>query len=186
MFCKLTFEKPVFFRAASFVVSAYFCLLLGGCGSTSMFGGVSANNEISAQSRQEKLNADAKNLQAEFASSDKFFDRGDLAEAKAGYERVLKRFPANIKASEGLKKIELARSHERLYEEAEVLVKANDLEAAKAKINLIILENPSDEKARKKLVQLDTSASTESLKRLLSAAFRKPISIDFVLQFNCQ
>ncbi|MEI6469972.1 MAG: secretin N-terminal domain-containing protein, partial [Betaproteobacteria bacterium] len=144
-----------------------------------MFGRTSPNKEISPLSRQEKLNSDAKYLQAEFASADKFFDRGDLSEAKSGYERVLKRFPDNLKASAGIKKIELARSHERFYEEAEVLVKANDLEAAKAKINLIISENPSDEKARKKLAQLDTSASTESLKRLLSAAFRKPISIDF-------
>ena len=104
MSCKPTFKKPVLFRGGSFVVSACFCLLLGGCGSTSMFSGASAQNEMSAKSRQEKLNADANYLKAEFASADKFFDRGDLVEAKAGYERILKRFPSNLKAGDGVKK----------------------------------------------------------------------------------
>jgi general secretion pathway protein D len=136
-------------------------------------------NDLSAKERQARLNLEAKVIDLDYQSYEKAIARGDLNSAEASLQRLLNRVPGNIKAVDGLKRIERMRSHEELITQAETLVKQKDMEAAKTKLRVVLTEDPDNDKARKLLTQINNSMSAGSLEVVLSPAFHKPISIDF-------
>lgn len=140
---------------------------------------ISSANELSAKERQARLKFDAKVVDLDYQSFEKAIERGDLNSAEASLQRLLNRLPGNTKAVEGLKRIERMRSHEELFNQAESLIKQKDTEAAKTKLRIVMTEDPDNEKARKLLMQIDSSMSAGSPEVLLSPVFHKPISIDF-------
>jgi len=135
--------------------------------------------ERSVKDRQERLNEDARILDLDYQVYERALAKGDLTNAENALTRLLNRSPKNSKALEGMRRLEVMRSHEELITQAEALIKQKDIEGAKAKLRTVLTENPDDNRARKIMTQVDTSMSAGSLEALLSPSFRKPISIDF-------
>jgi len=135
--------------------------------------------ERSAKDRQERLKEDARILDLDYQAYERALAKGDLTNAENALTRLLNRSPKNTKALEGMRRLEVMRSHEELATQAEALVKQKDIEGAKAKLRTVLAENPDDNRARKLMTQIDSSMSAGTLEAMLSPSFRKPISIDF-------
>ncbi|MEW6370603.1 MAG: secretin N-terminal domain-containing protein [Pseudomonadota bacterium] len=104
---------------------------------------------------------------------------GRAEEARAGYQRVLEVDPANERGRAGMRQVEADRRHSAMLDAATADVEKKDYEAARLKLSAILTERPGHERARLMLNEVNEKAVTPTLETTLTAAFRKPISLEF-------
>ncbi|WP_197386393.1 type IV pilus secretin PilQ [Ralstonia pseudosolanacearum] len=103
---------------------------------------------------------------------------GKPDEARKMYERVLTLAPENARARAGLEQGERDRRHASLVQQAEDALKKGERDTALAKLHLALAENQQFRPALA-LQQRIEQPTGDSPERALSAAFRKPISLEF-------
>jgi len=101
------------------------------------------------------------------------------AEAEAAYRRVLLLQPGNPRAQAGLRLIESAARHDLLYQEAELAWTKKDGDGALARLRTILTANPKHARALALQQVIEESAAKAAKESVLTAAFRKPITIEF-------
>ncbi|MEF8770945.1 MAG: secretin N-terminal domain-containing protein [Candidatus Accumulibacter phosphatis] len=101
------------------------------------------------------------------------------ADAEAAYRRVLQLQPGNPRALAGLRLIESAARHDLLYQEAEQAWTKKDGESALARLRTILTANPKHARALALQQVIEESAAKAAKESVLTAAFRKPITIEF-------
>jgi general secretion pathway protein D len=105
---------------------------------------------------------------------------GRLAEAQAIYERILRIDPGNSRAVLGLETLTMDQRHDAAMAEAEALIKKRDLDAARAALKPVLLENPKNGKALLLQRQIDEQVAKGALAEpALKAAFTKPVTLQF-------
>lgn len=95
------------------------------------------------------------------------------------YRRVLAIDPANERASVGLRLVEAGGRLTRMLSEATAAFDKKDYEVARQKLGAILAERPEHKQARVLLARIDEKAAAAPAATALSAAFRKPISLEF-------
>jgi general secretion pathway protein D len=115
------------------------------------------------------------------AQADGAAQAGQFDVAQAAYREVLGLHPDNPRATDGLTNVENSRRNADLLREAQAAFKRDDYEMARSKLRAILTREPAQRQARALLVQVEDKAgrnpSTESPQ--LTAAFRKPVSLEF-------
>ncbi len=101
------------------------------------------------------------------------------ADAEAAYRRVLQLQPGNPRALAGLRLIESAARHDLLYQEAEQAWTKKDGESALARLRTILTANPKHARALALQQVIEEDAAKAAKESVLTAAFRKPITIEF-------
>jgi general secretion pathway protein D len=105
---------------------------------------------------------------------------GRLSAAQALYERVLAIEPDNSRARLGLEALEMDKRHDAALAQSEDWLKKGDVEAAKAALEPVLLENPKNGKA---LLLKRKIEEREAKQRLaepsLKAKFTKPVTLQF-------
>jgi general secretion pathway protein D len=120
----------------------------------------------------------ATNLLLTEATAERSRDRLDAA--KKIYERVLKIDPGNRNAKQALEFLEMDKRHTAITEEAKILFDKGDLEEARAALNPILIENPTNALAASLIRKIDElEAKTQSAEPMLTGKFRTPISLQF-------
>ena len=105
--------------------------------------------------------------------------QGRLDEAEQTYHSVLALQAGNARGLAGLRSIEQQRQAQVLLNEAEQAIVRKDLDTARARLNAILLDNPSHEAARRRLQKLDEKPVKPAPETVLAAAYKKPITIEF-------
>lgn len=100
-------------------------------------------------------------------------------QAKQRYQRVLGLEPNNVRAMNGLKNVEKARRHTVWLQEALALQEKKDIPGARAKMSLILLENPHHAATLAAQQALNDANAAPPLQSQLSAAYRKSINLEF-------
>ncbi len=100
-------------------------------------------------------------------------------QAKQRYQRVLGLEPNNVRAMNGLQNVEKARRHTVWLQEALALQEKKDIPGARAKMSLILLENPHHAATLAAQQALNEANAAPPLQSQLSAAYRKSINLDF-------
>jgi general secretion pathway protein D len=177
---------------------ASFAALLAGCAAESAY---RAGNELVAQDRveagltkyQEALAADPANviyrtayLRAREAAVNRLLPQADreLAEgqpqlAVQDFRRVLALDPANERARTGLRRVDADRRQGVLLTDARAAFERKDYEAARTKLAAILTERPTWEPARQLLADVNEASAASAPEAALTAAFKKPISLEF-------
>ena len=104
---------------------------------------------------------------------------GRVDAARAAYAQVLEVDPAHERGRAGMRQVEAARRHAALLDAARADIEKKDTEAARQKLGAILTERPGHEEARLLLAELEDKAAVPAAEATLTAAFRKPISLEF-------
>ena len=104
---------------------------------------------------------------------------GKLQEAEQVFRQVLAVHGTNERALGGLRAIDQQRRIDGWLADAEGAVARKDVDGARTKLKAILLELPAHEGARTLLQKLDDAAARPAPEIGLSAAYRKPITIEF-------
>ncbi len=105
---------------------------------------------------------------------------GHQAAAKAIYEGILRIDPGNSRAVLGLETLAMDTRHDAALKEAESLLKKPDVEAARAAIKPVLLENPKHGGALLLQRKIDEAATKEAMAvPSLKAKFTKPVTLQF-------
>lgn len=104
---------------------------------------------------------------------------GEFTEAEALYNRLLALEPNNVRARDGLQGLVRDARHQTLIAEAEAAQKKQNFETAQAKLRVVLQENPEQAKALALKKILDEAFEGQLSQPQLSAALRKPITIEF-------
>lgn len=104
---------------------------------------------------------------------------GEHGEAELLYSRLLTFEPGNSRARDGLVALVRDTRHQGLIAEAETAQKKQDYDTAQAKIRAVLQENPEQPKALAFKKSLDEAFENQQPQPQLSAALRKPITIEF-------
>ncbi|HRD92259.1 MAG TPA: secretin N-terminal domain-containing protein [Accumulibacter sp.] len=124
------------------------------------------------QARERYVNASI--ARGERAVAEASYDAADVA-----FQRALVLQPGNERALAGLQLVDAARRHGRLYAEAAAAWNRQDAEAARASLRKILAANPSHERALALLRLIDDGSARIAKDSVLTAAYRKPITIEF-------
>ncbi|MEA3155832.1 MAG: ral secretion pathway protein [Betaproteobacteria bacterium] len=104
----------------------------------------------------------------------------DLTQAQAIYQRVLGIEAGNGRARQGLDEIATDRRHRALINEAEALLKSNDIGAADQRIRTVLNENPAQREARVIQRRIDEMRLKDKLAaKTLKTNLKRPITLDF-------
>lgn len=95
------------------------------------------------------------------------------------YRRVMAIDPGNERASAGLRLVEADRRLAMMLSEATAAFEKRDYEAARQKVAAILAERPGHTQAKMLMARIDERAAAAPAATALSAAFRKPISLEF-------
>lgn len=102
------------------------------------------------------------------------------AEADNAYRRVFKYDPNNRHAIDGIEAMRADRRHDTMVEQADTLLKSGKADEAEAIVRTVLAEDPHQEAARKILDAVEEkTALRKALAPTLSAAFKKPITLEF-------
>ena len=105
---------------------------------------------------------------------------GHQAAAQTLYEGILRIDPGNSRAVLGLETLAMDVRHDAALKEAEALLKKPDVEAARAVIKPILLENPKHGSALLLQRKIDEEATREAMAvPSLKAKFTKPVTLQF-------
>ncbi len=105
---------------------------------------------------------------------------GHLDAAQAIYERVLKVDPDNRNARSALDALAMDRRHDAMIKKSRSLFKAGNLEAARAALKPVFLENPKHGQAAALLRKIDEQYTKIRMAGpTLKGKFKKPISLQF-------
>ena len=102
------------------------------------------------------------------------------AEADSAYRRVLKYEPNNQHALDGIEAAHRDQRHDEMAANAEKLMQAGKTDEAQVIVRTILAEDPQHAAARKIVDALEEKAALQrTASPTLSAAFKKPISLEF-------
>ncbi|RTL51418.1 MAG: general secretion pathway protein GspD [Rhodocyclaceae bacterium] len=105
---------------------------------------------------------------------------GRMAEAEAGYRRVLKLDPVNPRAANGLAELGAASRQDAMVREAESLLKKGDTAAAEGRLRAVLTENPGHGAAREALGRLNMQEErSRPDASAVKSPFEKPITLEF-------
>lgn len=112
------------------------------------------------------------------ANSERAADHLDAAQAI--YEHILKIDPSNSGARAGLESLAMDKRHGAILAEANNLFKKGDLDAARAALKPIFLENPRNGQATLLQRQIEEQAAKGlSAEPTLQGKFKKPVTLQF-------
>ena len=101
-------------------------------------------------------------------------------EADTAYRRVLALAPANARARAGLESLGMERRHRVLVQEAEALLKKDQVSAAYAKAREVLAENSTQREALALVRQIDERNARAALASpKLAAALQRPVTLEF-------
>lgn len=115
-------------------------------------------------------------------SSEADFNRvnGQLNEADALYDRVLKINPSSPRGSAGKLDIQAARRHLEWLAQAEKLIEKNNFSGAEQKLHAVLVEDTRNTKARGLLKKISQRKEVNSeLSPALRTSFNKPVTLEF-------
>jgi len=105
---------------------------------------------------------------------------GRPAAAQAIYERILRMDPGNSRAVLGLESLAMDARHDAALKQAEAMLRKQDIEAARAALKPVLLENPKNGKAVLLQRQIDEQAAKETMAEpTLKTQFTKPVTLQF-------
>ncbi len=104
---------------------------------------------------------------------------GDPALALETFRAVLALEPDNERARGGLRQVEADRRHGAMLQAAREAFERKDYDAAREKLAAILAERPGHEPARLMMIRVEEVAARPAPETALSAAYRKPISLEF-------
>jgi len=105
---------------------------------------------------------------------------GRAAAARALYEGILRIDPSNSRASLGLETLAMDARHDVALQQAEALLKKQDIESARAVLRPVLLENPKHGGALELQRKLDEEATREAMAEpALRVKFTKPVTLQF-------
>lgn len=114
------------------------------------------------------------------ASADAQRVDGRVAEAEAGYRRVLKVDPENARAKTGLARLDERTRHAALLKEAEGLLSKGDSVGAEQRVRIILSENSQHTEALNLQRRMqERAAKQEPPARAVKGPFSKPITLEF-------
>jgi general secretion pathway protein D len=179
-------------------VCAVLAILLSGCAAQMAYrdgNELIAKNQVEAglAKYQEAVQADpynAKYRSAYLAARDRATQRlldtaerdqaeGRSAQAEQGYGRVLGLDPKNERANAGLRAMDRDARQAKLMEAATQHVNKNEYELAKQKLNAILTESPTNDKARAMLREVVEKSAPPAVESGLSKSYKQPITIEF-------
>jgi general secretion pathway protein D len=100
--------------------------------------------------------------------------------ARANYERILGISPENGNALEGMASLEMDDRHNAMLEEARELFRKGDVEAARALVKPILIENPRHGQALLLRHQIEDQSDREQMAGpSLRMKFKKPVTLQF-------
>lgn len=112
------------------------------------------------------------------AAAQRRVNRFDAAEVL--YRRVFGLDPNNTAARQGLAELDAERRHGRLLDDAEALAKKGDAAGARALLNVVAVENPSNPRAARIRYQIAEPALKETIAGpTLNIKGRKPLTLQF-------
>src|SRR5574340_152185 len=112
------------------------------------------------------------------ASSERAGDHPDVAQAI--YMRILAIDPDNSRARLGLEALEMDKRHDAALDEVETRLKRGDLDAARAALKPVLLENPKTGKALLMQWQIEQHEAKQRLAEpALKAKFPSPVTLQF-------
>jgi general secretion pathway protein D len=104
---------------------------------------------------------------------------GAYDRAEQAYTRALKFDAENPRAQAGLQLIRKDREHRVLLDQAIGAMKGGDDKSAEARLKQVLSENPQNREARSLLRRIEDKAAKASATPQLSAALKKPITLEF-------
>ena len=114
-----------------------------------------------------------------FAQAEQLANAGNREAAQKIYQRALVIEPGNDRARTGLRALDADSRHALWLKEAESALDKKDIESAKQKLVNIVAENPNHEAARSLQRSIAAKSEKPPVQNALSAAYKKPITIDF-------
>lgn len=189
---------PAAKKISIILASALSVVVLGGCAAQMAFHDgqkllAHDNVEAGLAKFQEALKRDPANLQFKAAytmtrermiatqleQADRLLEAGNRIEAETRYQRVLAMDQGNNRARAGMLMVARDARHEELLKDAAAAQEAKDNEAARAKLSVVLNENPKNEKGRSMLRAMDAKVNAPAPASQLSANYKKRISIEF-------
>jgi general secretion pathway protein D len=105
---------------------------------------------------------------------------GHRAAARAAYERILRIDPGNSRAALGIEALAMDALHDAALEQTEALLKKQEIEAARAALKPVLLENPKNGRALLLQRKIDEQLAKEAMAEpSLKAKFTKPVTLQF-------
>jgi general secretion pathway protein D len=105
---------------------------------------------------------------------------GKLEDATVAYLQVLQLDPNNATAKQALLNLEKRKQHRALIEEAQALAVKGEIDAAKTKLELVLVEDPTNARAIELRSQYDRAATERNFNGpSLALAGRKPLTLQF-------
>lgn len=114
-----------------------------------------------------------------FEDAERAVATGQTESATRLYRQILALDPANARARAGLVRLEREPRHAKWLSEAEALQTKGDVEGATQRLRQILNENPEHVAARALLRTIADSAPRPGAAPQMSAALRKPVTIEF-------
>lgn len=139
-------------------------------------------NSKDAPAKAEAVRARELEVQQMLAAAESALKANDLDGAEQAYQSLEGLEPGNLRASEGLRRIEVRRRHVALREEAKNLLGKSDADddRAAALLRGILAENPTDVEARtlyQDLAAQHTTKRAEALRKKL--VYGNPVTLEF-------
>lgn len=100
-------------------------------------------------------------------------------EAERGYRQALAIQGSHDRALTGLKQLERQRRWDLWQKEAEAAYARKDVDTAQLRLRALLLEDPHNAAAQRLLQRIEADTTKPSPETALSAAYRKPITIEF-------
>lgn len=134
---------------------------------------------LNAEYRMARFREREKLINGLLGEADEALGMGAFDDADAIYKRILGTDQTNTRARMGLETVRMARAHQVLVDEAEVLVKRNDLQGARSRVKRVLDENGSHRAARTLMARIQTELAKNAPGAALREAYRKPITLEF-------
>lgn len=141
---------------------------------------IKSSTEVPA--KMEAVLAHELELQKLLGMAETAFNAGDLDGAEQAYQSLYKFEPGNLRAAEGLRRIEARRHHPALLEEARSLIGKSDADddRAAALLRDVLVENPDNAEARtlyRNLTEQHAAKRAEAMRKKL--AYANPVTLEF-------
>jgi general secretion pathway protein D len=133
----------------------------------------------SAQYRMALIQTRDRWVLAQLEKAEALRRQGHLEPAEQVYRQVLALQGGSDRALAALRAIDQQRRAQEWLKQAQVALDKKEVDAARGKLNAILLENPKHEAARRLLQKIDEKPVSTAPKTSLAAAYRKPITIEF-------
>jgi general secretion pathway protein D len=176
----------------------FLCVTLAGCAAQMAY---RDGKELVAQDKveagltkfQEAIGRDPRNVEYKEAylqtreragyswleQADRLAAAGKRTDAEKLYRRVLTIDPGSERARDGLMSLDMDLRHIQMLKDAESALNNKEFDTARLKLATVRNENPSNEKARNLQRTLLEKTARPPAETVLSAAYKKPITIEF-------